>query len=152
MYSHYQLVGTPEAVFNRKPSGLTLPFLLSKWPLALTQASEEGLDVLGSGLCVCGGVRRGRRRREGKIEINFLIPLAIGNAFSEGNAAAFLPFGLFLGISHPMWFIVFLRNSLTIFISSIVIINTTSSNSPLEVHFGMRCRSAWGLPLITGGP
>lgn len=101
MYSHYQLVGTPEAVFYRKPSGLTLPFLLSKWPLALTQASEEGLDVLGSGLCVCVGVRRGRRRREGKIEINFLIPLAIGNAFSEGNAAAFLPFGLFLGISHP---------------------------------------------------
>lgn len=81
---------------------------------------------------VCVGVGRGRRTREGKIEINFLILLAIGNAFSEGNAAAFLPFSLFLGISHLMWFIAFLRNLLTIFSSSIVIIYTTSSNSPLD--------------------
>lgn len=36
VYSHYQLVGTPEAAFNRKPSSLTLPFLLSEWPPALS--------------------------------------------------------------------------------------------------------------------
>jgi len=50
VYSHYQLVGTPGAAFSRKPSGLTLPFLLSKWPLALTQPWREGLVF---SFCVC---------------------------------------------------------------------------------------------------
>lgn len=63
-----ELVGMPEAAFNRKPSGLTLPFLLSKWPLALTQAWEGGLGALFWALacvlvCDRGRERKGERER-----------------------------------------------------------------------------------------
>lgn len=78
MCSRYQLVGTPGAAFSRKPSGLTLPFLLSEWPLVLTQALQGGLAVLVLCVCVCVW----KRQTDRPTETASLILQAIVNAFS----------------------------------------------------------------------
>lgn len=60
---HYQLVGTPEAAFSRKPSSLTLPFLPSQMTTSCCSTGTGGLDL---GLSKCLWVERREEETKGE--------------------------------------------------------------------------------------